>query len=197
MEEQNLDALSLKRLKVTAELALYLLIAGMATAAAGVGTAVVLFIAYSHTTTDVCRDIDSSRSRLCVLDDTVKVSLPTLSFTAVLSPERWYFIYGLSTAAVLLGIAYSFTARVYAWHVASQVRRRRRRGAAGRTMSRSGEDDIDDEYIAGAAGCDLSCAALGWPFCWVRLISVLSREGRRLPSSSIRAWRNCGTGPHN
>ena len=162
--------------RAAAELAMYLLVAGMAVAAAGVTTAMALFIANGHTTTDVCNAIDGRRSRICERGGSVRVSLPTLSYTAVLSPERWYFVYGLSTAAILLGVAYACMSRVFAWHVAAQARRRRGRKAAedGRVGGADAEGDADAEAEGDRdddddeVGCSLSCAAIGWPFCWVR-----------------------------
>ena len=126
-----------------------LLVLGMSCATVGVAVAVTLFVVSGHTTTLVCDKLDTTRGGLCENDRSVKVSLPTLSFTAILDPERWFFVYGLCIAGIFLGIAYIGLYALYERHVIAVCN--------GQT------------YRKHARGCGVGVGTLGWPFCCLAL----------------------------
>ena len=165
---------ALEALRENPEMSLALLGSGMVVAGAGVSSAVVLFIVYGHSTRDVCFEIDNTRSQLCELDKSVKVSLPTLSFTAVLKPECWFFIYGLSLGALIIGFSYIGLSHSYR----SILEYLQKNDQQNMTLNNirdltytTGRNHSEDNCCC---KCFFQCSrkTVGWPLSWVRACST-------------------------
>lgn len=153
---------------------LYVLTMGMTIAVIGVSVAMTLFLVNGHTTSDVCKEIENNRSQLCELDGSVDVSLPTLSFTGVLDPERLFFIISLSLASILIGASYIGIAELYRGQIIEQQKQYLSDAAdstpeGGTVASLELGIDSDVVDIHRSQGC-ICCSleTIGWPLCWVR-----------------------------